>query len=295
MTNEKSKTYLSIAGLFICTLLLGTHYVITKQLTQSTDAVVLTGYRFLIAGIPLFLYLLFARKNLFAKMKPGLVLGFFLWLVFVLIAEGLYFTSASNTGFISGAFIVFVPIFAYLFFRNIPKMYHFFVIGLSLLGLYFLTGQLQNINIGDVMILFSAVFTAVHLVLVSHYAKEDIDPTILCFQQFAVVFALSFLFAFLTGKNIAIPATQTLPLLFLGLFATLSVFFLQMISLRNVSEVTAAIILALQPVFAAVFAVLFGGESVTLIQTLGGALIFGAAIVNQLFSVSLWRKESRLP
>jgi drug/metabolite transporter (DMT)-like permease len=43
------------------------------------------------------------------------VLGFFLWLVFILIAEGVHRTSASNAGFISGAFVVFVPIFTYLF------------------------------------------------------------------------------------------------------------------------------------------------------------------------------------
>jgi drug/metabolite transporter (DMT)-like permease len=160
-----------------------------------------------------------------------------------------------------------------------------------LIGLYFLTGQLHQINIGDVMILFSAIFTAVHLVMVSRYAKEHLDSVVLCFQQFAVVFVLSFLLALMTGKSIVVPTTQTFPLLFLGLFATLFAFFSQMVSLRYVSEITAALILALQPVFAAVFAVVFGGESITFIQVLGGSLLFAATIINQVFLI-MFQKHS---
>jgi len=293
MLTEKTKKYLSIAGLLYCSLILGTHYVITQQLAQSTDPIVLTGYRFLTAALPLFVYLLFIKKNPFTKIKPGLVLGFFLWLVFVLIAKGVTYTSASNAGFISGAFIVFVPILSYLFFRNLPKAYHYFVIAISLLGLYFLTGQLQRINVGDIMILFSALFTAVHLVSVSRYAKQGLDPVVLCFQQFAVVFALSFAFALVAGTNITFPSTQIVPLLFLGLFATLSAFFVQIISLKNASEITAAIILALQPVFAAIFAVLFNNESITAIQMFGGFLLLAATIINQVYP-SVFRRSAEV-
>lgn len=293
MFTEKTIKYLSVAGLFYCSLLLGTHYVITQQLAQSTDAIVLTGYRFLIAALPLFLYLLFIRKNPFTKMKPGLVLGFFLWLVFILIAKGVTYTSASNAGFISGAFIVFVPVLSYLFFRHIPKIYHYFVIALSLLGLYFLTGQLQRINAGDIMILFSALFTAIHLVSVSHYAKQNLNPVVLCFQQFTVVFTLSFIYALIAGTSASFPMSQIIPLLFLGLFATLSVFFVQIVSLKNTSEITAAIILALQPVFAAIFAILFNNESITLIQMFGGFLLLSATIINQVFP-SVFHRSAKI-
>ena len=283
MVTEKFKKYFSIVGLFYCALILGTHYVITKQLTLTTDAIVLTGYRFLIAALPLFVYLLFIRKNPFKNIKFGLLLGFFLGLVFVLIAEGVHYTSASNAGFISGIFIIFVPIFAYWFFKRKPRGYLVVVIGLSLVGLYLLTGQLQRLNFGDFLILLSAVFTAVHLVLVSHYAKQDIDARVLCFQQFSMVAILSFAFALAMHKNIAFPTSQISPLLFLGLIATLSVFFVQMISLRYASAILASLILAIQPVFAAIFAVFVGGEIILPLQILGGSLLVAATVVNQLF------------
>jgi drug/metabolite transporter (DMT)-like permease len=285
MYKEKLKRYLSIAGLFCCALILGTHYVITKQLALTTDAVVLTGYRFLIAALPLFFYLLWIKKNPFKNIKLGLILGFFLGLTFICIAEGVHYTSAANAGFISGVFIIFVPIFSYWFFRKQPRLYYLLVLGLSLLGLYFLTGQLQHLNIGDLFILASAIFTAIHLVLVSHYAKQDIDARVLCFQQFLVVFVLSLLFSLSMNKNLLVSTTQIVPLLFLGLIATLSVFFVQMISLRYASEMTAALILAIQPVFAAVFAVFWGGEIITLLQAVGGALLVLAVVFNQLFPI----------
>jgi drug/metabolite transporter (DMT)-like permease len=282
MVTQKTKTYLSVAGLFYATLLLGVHYVITRALVQTTDALTITGYRFLIAAVPLFLYLLYVRKNPFRNMKPGLILGFFLGLTFIFIAEGVSYTSASNAGFISGAFIMFVPIFSYWFFRTKPTIYLAPVVGLSLLGLYFSTGQLERLNAGDIFIVLSAVFTAVHLVLMSHYAKQDLDVTVLCFQQFLTVFVMSFVLALVMGKSIFVPAVQTAPLLFLGVFATLSVFFVQMASLRYVSVVTGAIILTFRPAFTAAFAVFWGGESITLIQMFGGALLIAAVLVNQL-------------
>ena len=290
MLTQKTKESLSVAGLIYCALLLGTHYVITKQLTQTTDAVVLTGYRFLIAAIPLFVYLLFIRKNPFKKMKPGLILGFFLGLAFISIAEGVRYTSASNAGFISGIFIIFVPIFSFLFFRKKSKLYYLWVLALSLLGFYFLTGQMHDITVGDLLILASAIFTAAHLVLMGHYAKQDLDARVLCFQQFFVVFVLSFAFALVTHTSMAAPTDQVAPLLVLGLAATLSVFFVQMISLRYASEITAALTLAIRPVFAAIFAVAWAGESITVLQMIGGSLLIGAMVVGQ-FLPGFFRKH----
>jgi drug/metabolite transporter (DMT)-like permease len=237
----------------------------------------------LIAAAPLFLYLLFVRKNPFANMKPGFVLGFFLGLISIFIAEGVRDASASNAGFISGTFIIFVPIFALWFFGKKPKLHYVFVLGLSLLGLYFLTGQLEKLNVGDFFILVAALFTAIHLVLMGHYAKQNLDAKVLCFQQFLTVSFLSFLFALGAHKNFFVPAVQAVPLLFLGFFATLAVFFILMISLRSVSEVTAALILAIQPAFTVVFAVFWGGEGITSVQMLGGTLLVAAAVFNQLF------------
>lgn len=265
-------------------VMLCTHYVVTKQLGQSMDAVLLTAYRFFIAALPLYIYIIFTKRDPLKNLKPGIILGFFLWLVFVLIAKGVNYTTASNAGFISGIFFVFVPFAIYFVFKKTPKLSHIFVITLSLCGLYLLTGQLQAINIGDWMILLSAIATSIHLVFVGKYAKEQLDPIVLCFQQFTVVFLLSFIFTTIfSNHNLLISANQVQPLLFLGLFPTLSVFLIQMISLKYVSEITASLILSIQPALAAVFAVWFGRESLTTTQMFGGGLLILSAIIYQLF------------
>lgn len=279
MTN-KIKSYLSILGLLYCAIMLGTHYVITKQLSYSMDASMLTAYRFLIAAIPLYVYLIYTKKNPFQNLKPGVVLGFFLWLVFILISLGLRYTSAINTGFISGMFFVFVPFINYLIFKKHINLSYLPVIAISLFGLSLLTGALNHIGLGDILILFSAIFTAIHLLLVGNYSKNGIDPVVICFQQFMMVFLLSIIYALITNKlTLSITIDQIKPLIFLGLFPTLSVFFVQMISLKKSSEITAAIVLSLQPGFATFFACLFGQEKLMIFQWFGGILLFLSAIM----------------
>lgn len=276
---------LSILGLIYCTVVLATHYIVTKQLSASVDAGTLTAYRFLVAALPLYLYIVSKKKNPFENIKPGLILGFFIWLVFILIGVGVRYTSATNTGFISGLFFLFVPLVSYLFYKVPVRWIYFPVFIISSTGLYFLTGGLSDIGFGSLMILFSAIFTAVHVVLVGHFSKKGLDPVVLCFQQFFVVFLLSIIFALFTQDfHLVIPTvSQLYPLLFLGLFPTLSVFFIQILSLKYSSEMTAAIILSLQPGFSAFFSYWLGGESFSRFQLLGGGLLFVSAVLFSYF------------
>jgi drug/metabolite transporter (DMT)-like permease len=263
--------------------MLGTHYIVTKQVASLVDFSMLTAYRFMIATVPLYIYLIYIKKNPFQNLKPGVILGFFLWLVFILISLGVTYTSAINTGFISGTFFVFVPIFNYLIFKRHFKISLLPVIALSLFGLYLLTGNLSEVGLGDLLILFSAVFTAVHLILVGNFSKQELDPVVLCFQQFAVVTILSFIFAFIIGEfKMVVPSSQIIPLLFLGIMPTLSVFFVQLLSLKYTSEITAAIILSLQPGFAAFFSYWLGGERLVFPQLVGGVLLFVSASIYAL-------------
>jgi len=294
MLSQKSKHYLSLLGLFYCSLALGTHYIVTKQVANSIDSITLTAYRFLIAAIPLFVYLIIKRKNPFKQIKPGIILGFFLWLVFIAIAKGVQYTTATNAGFISGTFIIFVPILIYLIFKRAPKWFHFVSAIVALTGIYFLTGQLQKINVGDILILFSALATAIHMLLASKFAKQNLEPITLCFQQFTVVFLLSLIFTLINGASISIPSTQLGPLLFLGILPTLSVFFIQLLALKFTTETTAALIFSTQPIFAAAFAFLLGGEKMEFIQIFGGFLLVIAIIFNQLLQSNYQKKQLEL-
>lgn len=289
---KELKRGLSIVGFLYCAIILGSHYIITKQLSGSIDVAMLTAYRFLVAAIPLYFYLLYLRKNPFKNIKPGIILGFFLWLIFILVSVGLKYATATNAGFISGMFFIFVPFISYFVFKARFRWVYLPVFLISSLGLYFLTGGLSQIELGGILILLSAIFTAVHIVLVGHYSRKGLDPVVLCFQQFAVVFLLSIMYALVAQKFIlTIPIAQTPPLLFLGLFSTLSVFFIQMLSLKYSSTIAAAIILSLQPGFAAFFAYWLGGERFTGFQFFWGILLFISAIIFAFFNATKSKKK----
>ncbi len=285
LAGDKKKEYASLFGLLYCSIILGTHYIVTKQVSASVDAPTLTAYRFLIAALPLFGYLIYKKKDPFANFKPGAILGFFLWLVFIMISLGLEYTSATNTGFISGIFFVFVPFVDYLIFKKRLQLFNLPIITLSLGGLYLLTGGLTHLSMGDILIFLSAICTAVHLLLVGYYSKQELDPVLACFQQFIMVFLLSILFAFARGGfHPLIPPAQIAPLLFLGLLATFSVFFVQMLSLKRASGTHGAVLLSLQPGFAAFFAYWLGGEKFSGLQLTGGLLLFVSAIIYSIFA-----------
>jgi drug/metabolite transporter (DMT)-like permease len=281
----KTKNYLSLLGLLYCAVMLGTHYIITKQISTSVDYAMLTAYRFLIAAIPLYFYLIYKKINPFQNLKPGIILGFFLWLVFILISVGLKYTSAINTGFISGIFFIFIPFVNYFIFRNKPRIYHIPIILVSIFGIYLLTGGIGHMGTGDILILFSALFTAIHLLLVGYYSKKGLNPVVVCFQQFLFVFLLSIVLALATDKfSINVAHNQIKSLLFLGLLPTLSVFFIQMVSLKRASEIMAAILLSLQPGFSAFFAYWLGEEKLASLQWVGGIILFSTAITYAVIS-----------
>lgn len=112
----KLKTYISDLGLLYAAAVWGATFFIVKDSLKNVDPVVLVGDRFLLAAILLGTYLLFRRVNVFSHIKYGLILGIFLWLLYVPQTIGLKYTSAANSGFITGLFVAFVPIFAFLFF-----------------------------------------------------------------------------------------------------------------------------------------------------------------------------------
>jgi drug/metabolite transporter (DMT)-like permease len=182
-------------------------------------------------------------------------------------------------------FFVFVPLINYLVLKKHLKLHFLPEIILSVCGLYLLTGGLNNLGLGDLLILLSAIFTSIHLILVGHYSKQGLDPFVACFQQFVVVALLSLILALSSDKfDLSVTASQIGPLLFLGIVPTLAVFFVQMLALKHAAEITGAILLSLQPGFAAFFSYWLGGERYVAWQWVGGILLFASAIVYALIT-----------
>lgn len=270
-------------GLFCATIIWASTFIVVKNVLCFIDPIILVGYRTILASIILAIALLVRRKKLFTDLKTGLLLGVVLWGYFVFQALGLKYTTASNSGFITGLFVVFVPLFSFIFFHKLPSLRKIFAIVLSVAGIWILVGGLHGINKGDIFILICSMCCAGHLLLTDKYVKKGADPHVLCFQQFFCMGILSFIVGAIFHLPFTLANIDTVwTILYLTLFATLSAFVIQLAAQKYAAPMKVALIFSLQPIFALIFARIFGGENLTLHEIIGGGMMFTAILLAEI-------------
>lgn len=280
---KKSNGLIADIGLVYVTAIWGSTFVLVKDSLNSINAVTLVGYRFIIAAFIMLLILLAMGKKPFEKISKGVLLGGILWMMYVPQTLGLKYTKASNSAFITGLFIVFVPLIAFFFLKEKPGVNKILSVVTALIGLWILTGGMSSINIGDALTLVTAFACALHIMTAGKYVKENLNPYILNFQQFLVVGVLSFVCSAIFGFSLSYSGDKVMwAIIFLALFPTVTAFVIQLAAQKITNPIKVAIIFCLEPVFAAVFAWTLGGEHVTANGIIGGLLIVGAMILSEL-------------
>jgi drug/metabolite transporter (DMT)-like permease len=279
---KRSKSLVADLGLLYAAAVWGTTFTIVKASLDSIDAVVLVGYRFLIAALFLGLVLWTKKVPIRPSLHKGAMLGIILWLLYVPQTVGLKYTTASNSAFITGLFIVFVPLFSLLF-KKKPNAQRLIAVGIALAGLWFLTGGLRSINIGDAITLVTAMTYALHLLFADKWVNDQGNPWALSFVQFLVVGLLSMIVVPFTGASFGVHGLNTIGVVvFLALFPTLSAFVIQLVAQKVTAPVKVAVIFAMEPVFAALYAWTLGGEPMIPVRAVGGLLIVVAMVVSEL-------------
>jgi len=279
----RHKKILADLGLFYAVTIWGSTFFIVKSALNGIDPVILVAYRFLIAGSILLIFIKFSGRPIFDGWKQALLPGFLLWMLYIPQTIGLQYTTASNSGFITGLFVAFVPLFLRVIFKRKPTMMEVIASAISLIGLWILTGGMSDINIGDILTLITAITYALHLLYVDKFMKRGLDPYLFSCHQFLLVGFLSILSAFIFSLPFEIVSTDAFwMMLFLALFPTLSAFVIQMAAQKIRSALRVSLIFALEPVFAAIFAWTLGGESIVRHRALGGLLIFLALVISGL-------------
>jgi len=107
-------------GLVYAALIWGATFFMVKGILDDVHPVTLVGYRFFFSAVLMVPFVL-KRKRRSAHMKEGIILGALLMLLYVTQTAGLQFTTAANSGFITGLFVLFVPLFLLLFFNKPPS------------------------------------------------------------------------------------------------------------------------------------------------------------------------------
>ncbi len=276
------KKRLADIGLVYCAAVWGSTFFIVKGALNSVDPVALVGLRFLIAAL---LMLPFAVRH--AKLNSWLKQGFVLALIHAALyltqTLGLVYTSASNSGFITGLFIIFIPLLMFFLRGEKPGPLQGVSAGLAILGLWLLTGGTGGLNRGDLLTLVAAATYAAHVVFTDKYTKAGADPLMLAFHQFWIIAIISFVLVWVTGRPLTVSATGTWWVIgFLAVFPTLTAFYVQALAQKESAPFRVGLIFTLEPVFAAAFAWTIGGESFLPAKAIGGALIVAGMLSGEL-------------
>jgi drug/metabolite transporter (DMT)-like permease len=274
-----TKWPLALVGI---TMLWGWSFSATHKTLQHLGAMAFNAYGFLTAALCLLPLVLqrrpgLSRQQLVEAILPGLAL----FMAFALQTSGLRYTSASNTAFITGMAVVFTPLFAFLLLRQQPRRTQVAGAGLAFIGLKLLTGASISVNRGDLLVLGCAIFTALHIVLLSRISKKH-DACILAFIQISVVALLSLLVAVCRGE-LAMPADNQAwsTILIVGILGTAIAYYVQTQAQAVSPPEKIALIIVLEPVFGGIFGYFLAGDQLGMVMLLGALLIISAMMVSE--------------
>jgi drug/metabolite transporter (DMT)-like permease len=226
--------------------------------------------------------------------RAGLVMGVFLTGGYIFQTLGLEETSASNTGFITGLFVVLTPILGAVFLRQRIPVIAWLAAGVSMLGLWLLSGAGGEFNLrGDGLVFLCAISLAAHI-LATARAVARFDVGALLAVQLGVVGFTCLAIAAVAGQ-LEPPegATVWSALIVTSLVASALGFFVQSFAQQHAPPARTALILASEPAFAGLFGWLLNDERLTATGWLGAALIMAAILTIEV--VPRFRPPRPLP
>ncbi len=219
-----------------------------------------------------------------ALLKGGVLMGLALFLGAWLQQFGLCYTTAGKAGFITGLYVVFVPLIG-IFLGQRYGTGTWAGAGLAIAGMYLLSvTESFTMDKGDALVLLSAVFWGVHVLLVGRLTQgiKTVDAVRLAAIQFATCSAISLAGAAAT-EDITLAGLRDglIPILYGGLMSVGVAYTLQVVAQRDARPAPAAIILSLEAVFAALTGWLMLGETLTIQAFIGCTLMLVGMIWSQ--------------
>jgi drug/metabolite transporter (DMT)-like permease len=283
-----------------CTVLLavvavwGWTFSLMKGPVETYGVVSFLAVRFVLGAAAISLAA--ARRTTWRTLRVGGPIGLVLAAAYLVQTYGLRHTTATNTGLITGLFVVFAPLANRLLFgvRTRPALW--VAVGISVVGLAMLAGGgLNGVAPGDVVTVGAAALFGLHIALLDRHAKHH-DAIVLAQGQLTVAAAV-FLLVWPLAEPVRLPPPgwsldAVWPaLLVTGLVATAAAFLVQTYVQQRLRAVPTAMIIVTEPLFAALFGYLIGGDRLTGMQMAGAGLMVAALVLAELYP--LMRKPRR--
>lgn len=288
--------------LLLCTFLWGFAFVVQKSAMAFMGPLTFIGVRYLLATLAILPVALLERRRhpqgftrpqwrMIAVMTVALFGGT------ALQQYGLMTTTATNGGFLTALYVLFVPLIAFVAFRHVPHKIVFVGVPLALIGTYYLNGGgLDRFNTGDYLVVISAAVWGVQVLLLGLLARSTAQPILLSFLSFCGSAAFALIGAFIfEAPTLGALLAGWQELAYAGILSTAVAFSLQAIGQQHVPPANAAIILSSESLFAALGGALFLGERLPLIGYGGACLIFAAIILVEAVPAYQARRQAEQP
>jgi len=269
----------ALLALVIVTAVWGVTFVQVKDALELYPLFAFLAVRFAIASVAL--APVAAPRLRRAGWKPATLLGGLLALGYALQTAGLDRTTVSSTGFITGLYVVFTPLFAYALFRIKVARIVVLGVGLSLAGLVLLAGVSVGEPGGDALVLAGAAAFSLQIALMERYAPRY-DAVAFTFVEMLAAFVGFAAIAVARGQ-VEVPRGWTVwgALLVTGIFASALGFLVQTWAQRQLSAARTALAFAMEPVWTAIFGFWLAGDRLGVVGWTGAGLIMAGIVVAE--------------
>ena len=296
----KSTEYKARFILLLTAIIWGLAFVAQRAGMENIGPFAFNGIRFALGSLSL-MPLLFFKRN-FTRPKAAKIEKSFIWEGGILCGlllfagssfqqVGIVYTTAGNAGFITGLYVILVPVLG-LFWHHKVSIQTWIGAIIAMAGLYFLSvRQSMSFALGDALVFVSAFFFAGHVLMIGKYAPKT-NIIKLSMIQFGVAALLSLVisifFETTTLENIRL---ATIPILYGGIMSVGVAYTLQVYGQKKTNPSHAAIILSMESLFAAIGGILILHEPLTFPIAMGGVLMLSGVMLSQLrFKNGLLRK-----
>ncbi len=269
--------------LLLAALIWGSAFAAQRVAASELGALLFNGLRLLLGALVL---LPMARSRWKLERRPLLwcsAAGVILAVASALQQAGLRYTTAGNAGFITGLYVVLIPLLLLVFWKRKITPLAWAAALLATAGIALLSGSGElRLAPGDGLELAGALMWALHVIVIGQ-AVAEVDVFQFAFGQFLVAGLLSLLASLLfESPSLSGIGHAWLPILYTGIFSVGAGYTLQASGQRYAPPTDAAILMSTELIFAALFGFLLLGEQLAAVQVLGCVLILAAILLPQI-------------
>ena len=271
----KSKNLLYIAMLGTAAVW-GGSFVIMKDSLAKQDVFSFLASRFIVAAILMFIYRPTAFRGLSRQfIFRGIFAGILLGSGYIFQTFGLTNTTVSNTGFITGLYLVFTPLISLIILRRHVLKIQWLAVLLATIGLFLISFNGVSIGVGETLVLISAILYGAHFVALGEWSDGG-NTYALTLIQITTLAVIASFFTIKDGFQLPPDSSVWLAVLFTAFFATFLAFLVQTKAQSVMSATAASVLLATETPFAVIFGLYFNSDPLTFKIITGGMLVMVA-------------------